>query len=67
MAKECKNYERNIRNCNCTYESCTKKGYCCECVVYHRERQELPACFFDEGFEKTYDRTFRNFIKMVKE
>jgi len=37
---------------------------CCECVSYHRNRKELPACFFPANAEKTYDRSIKNFIKL---
>ncbi len=43
--KECK-VDKNKTKCNCTYEPCPRKGICCECVSYHRDSGELPACFF---------------------
>jgi hypothetical protein len=52
--------------CNCTYEPCERKGRCCECLHYHRQSGELPACFFNKEFEKTYDRSIENFIRMHK-
>ncbi len=63
---EC-NKKRNISNCNCTYNPCSRKGVCCECVTYHRMMGELPACFFPDDVEKTYDRTVENFIKTYQE
>ena len=62
---ECKSEENKIR-CNCTYP-CDKKGICCECLRYHMKRNEVPACFFPNDVEKTYDRTIENFIKIYKE
>jgi len=62
---ECK-ININKKKCNCTYP-CDKKGMCCECISYHRNRGELPACYFPDDIEKTYDRTVENFIKIVKE
>ncbi|MCK4835342.1 MAG: hypothetical protein KAT17_01825 [Candidatus Aminicenantes bacterium] len=59
---ECKK-EVNLDFCNCTYEPCTRKGICCECIAYHRKYNELPACFFSDEAEKTYDRSFRKFIE----
>ncbi|MEM4245007.1 MAG: DUF6485 family protein [Candidatus Nanoarchaeia archaeon] len=56
--------EENMRNCNCTYEPCSRKGYCCECILYHRKRNELPACFFPKEIEKTYDRSIKRFVKI---
>ena len=63
---DCPNYEQNLADCNCTYEPCSKKGKCCECVAYHRRSGELPACFFSDDVEKTYDRSFARFKKSVK-
>jgi hypothetical protein len=64
--KECKNYEANRKRCNCSYEPCGKKGYCCECLHYHRSRGELPACFFPPEVERTYDRSIQRFISLQK-
>lgn len=58
---ECK-AEKNKKNCNCTYP-CSRKGICCECLSYHRARDELPACFFSSDDERTYDRSIDAFIK----
>jgi len=59
---ECKEKE-NLENCPCTYPGCSKKGKCCDCIKYHKERGELPACFFSEEAEKTYDRSIEKFIQ----
>ena len=59
---ECK-IEQNKPNCNCTYEPCARKGICCECLHYHRKQGQLPACFFPDDVEKTYDRSIEKFIK----
>lgn len=61
---EC-NTEANIKSCTCTY-SCKRRGKCCECVQYHRRSGEIPGCFFTPEFERTYDRSASNFIKMHK-
>ncbi len=60
---ECK-LEQNKQNCNCTYEPCSRKGMCCECIRYHWQQGELPACLFPADVEKTYDRSIENFIKL---
>ncbi len=60
---ECKNFDRNQDICNCSYP-CSRKGLCCECVHYHRKRGELPACYFPEDAEKTYDRSIEHFIEI---
>jgi hypothetical protein len=57
--------EKNRKECTCTYESCDKKGKCCECVAYHRRRGEIPGCFFPAAFERTYDRSLRKFIETM--
>ncbi|GBD98397.1 hypothetical protein BMS3Abin07_00411 [bacterium BMS3Abin07] len=57
--------ENNIRHCNCSYGSCERKGKCCLCISYHRKSRELPACFFYDDYERTYDRSLDNFLKMV--
>jgi len=55
--------ENNLKNCFCTYPNCSRKGVCCECIKYHRERNELPACYFSKQVEKIYDRSIKKFIK----
>jgi len=52
----CPNKEKNLEHCNCTY-ACEKKGLCCECVAYHRDKGQIPACFFSKEAEATYDRS----------
>ncbi len=64
--KEC-NVKNNMQNCNCTWEPCSRKGVCCECLQYHWSRDELPACFFPDDVEKTYDRSLRRFIEVYKD
>jgi hypothetical protein len=60
---ECK-MEKNNPYCNCSYEPCSRKYKCCECLHYHRKNNELPACFFNAEFERTYDRSIANFLRM---
>jgi len=59
---DCKSLE-NKKNCNCSYP-CNKKGVCCDCIAYHRNIGQLPACYFLDEDEKTYDRSIENFIKL---
>ena len=59
---ECK-IEQNKARCNCTYEPCSRKGLCCECVYYHRKMGQIPACFFSNDAEKTFDRSIARFIQ----
>jgi hypothetical protein len=60
---ECR-MEKNSRYCNCTYEPCSRKHKCCECLHYHRQNAELPACFFTEEQERTYNRSISYFIEL---
>lgn len=62
---EC-NKNKNLKNCSCTYEPCSRKGICCECIAYHRANGELPACYFSKEGERTYNRTIEYFIKDYK-
>ncbi|MCD4734960.1 MAG: DUF6485 family protein [Bacteroidales bacterium] len=61
--KTCKS-DNNSMYCNCTYP-CSKKGVCCDCLHYHRKMGELPACYFPEDAERTYDRSIEYFIEIV--
>lgn len=63
---ECKK-ERNLNLCNCTYESCGRTGTCCDCLQYHLRMRQLPACCFDRDAERTYDRSFEHFARLVTE
>ncbi|MFW5870745.1 MAG: DUF6485 family protein [Candidatus Sumerlaeota bacterium] len=60
---ECLNKEKNMGRCNCTYEPCPRKGVCCECIAYHKAMDELPACYFSDDVERTYDRSISNFVR----
>jgi hypothetical protein len=62
----CPNQKNNLAECNCSYEPCSRKGICCSCIAYHRKSRQLPACFFSEESEKTFDRSFANFIRENK-
>ena len=63
---EC-NIEANKTKCNCTYESCSRKGKCCDCISYHLKYDELPACVFPREVERTYDRSFARFVRVFQE
>jgi len=62
---ECK-IEENLAQCPCTYEPCSKKGKCCECIRYHWRMGELPGCLFPPEAERTYDRSIAHFIRIYK-
>lgn len=59
---ECRQKE-NLKSCPCTYPGCPRKGICCECIRHHREKGELPACYFSKKVEKIYNRSIEMFIK----
>ncbi|MGD1047792.1 MAG: DUF6485 family protein [Candidatus Krumholzibacteriaceae bacterium] len=63
MAARCEKLEDNLRGCTCTYKGCPRHGRCCDCLRYHLEARELPACAFPADVEKTYDRSFECFIR----
>ena len=54
----------NKASCSCTYEPCSRKGKCCECITYHLKSDELPACCFPPEVETTYDRSFARFVQV---
>ncbi|TAN38621.1 MAG: cytosolic protein [Verrucomicrobia bacterium] len=55
----------NQTGCNCTYEPCSRKGMCCDCLRYHLSSRELPACCFSPAAEATFDRSFEHFARLV--
>lgn len=63
---ECKK-DQNLENCNCSYEPCSRKGICCDCLRYHLRSRQLPACCFSDSAEKTFDRSFEHFARLVQE
>jgi hypothetical protein len=62
---EC-NKNKNLGRCNCSYEPCSRKGLCCECIQYHWSHRELPACFFPDSVERTYDRSLSRFLEIYR-
>jgi hypothetical protein len=61
---ECKQ-EQNRQSCNCSYDPCSRKGICCDCISYHLSSRQLPACCFTDSAERTYDRSFEHFARLV--
>ena len=59
--------EQNLASCNCSYEPCARKGICCECIGYHLKSRQLPGCCFPADAEKTWDRSFEHFARLVAE
>lgn len=64
--REC-NIKKNKEMCNCSYEPCSRKGVCCECIQYHLSSSQFPACLFPDDVEKTYDRSIEKFIKTYQQ
>jgi len=60
---ECKQ-ETNLARCTCTYEPCSRKGLCCDCIAYHRRNDEVPGCLFPPEAERTYDRSIAHFVRL---
>jgi hypothetical protein len=65
--EKCLRQEINLEQCPCTYESCERRGICCECLRHHRTAGELPACYFSPEVERTYDRSISRFLESWKE
>ncbi len=59
--------DRNMKRCNCSYEPCSRKGKCCDCLTYHWRMGELPACMFPDDVERSYDRSIELFIKTYQQ
>jgi len=59
---EC-NLKANKARCPCTYEPCSRKGKCCECIEYHLKYNELPGCVFPPELERTFDRSISRFVQ----
>ena len=60
---ECKR-EENLQECTCSATTCQKRGICCECVRSHRERSEIPGCFFPKSAELKHNRSIEYFIEV---
>ncbi|MBI5884160.1 MAG: hypothetical protein HZB91_13780 [Elusimicrobia bacterium] len=60
--KEC-SAQKNKSRCACTYDPCSRKGICCDCLDYHFKNGQLPGCLFPKDVEKTYDRSIEKFIE----
>jgi len=53
---------RTGADCKCTYEGCSRKGNCCQCVAFHRDRGEATGCMFTPAGERSYDRSLKNLM-----
>jgi len=59
--------DANMARCNCSADVCSRKGVCCDCIAYHIRQRQLPACAFPADAERTYDRSFAHFARLVEE
>lgn len=58
--------EKNLKICTCSYEPCSRKGKCCECILYHKKNGEIPGCLFPKDKERTYNRSIEFFISIYQ-
>jgi hypothetical protein len=63
---DCK-VERNKALCTCTYPGCSRHALCCDCLLYHRSKRQLPGCMFPPDVEASWDRSFETFARLVRE
>ena len=64
---EC-NLDERKNSCVCTYNSCSRRGKCCECIEYHLSMNQLPGCAFakiSKKAEKSYNRNFDYFAQLI--
>ncbi|MFY9393485.1 MAG: hypothetical protein WBI32_00655 [Halanaerobiales bacterium] len=40
----CPNINVNKKECSCFSTNCSRHGFCCACIEYHRKNGGLPAC-----------------------
>lgn len=55
---------RTAADCKCTYTpACSRRGNCCQCIAYHRDKGQATACMFTPEGERTYDRSLKNLMR----
>jgi hypothetical protein len=54
---------RTADDCFCTYTACSRRGNCCQCIAFHRDRAEATGCMFTPAGEKSYDRSLANLMR----
>jgi len=45
--QRCPNKGANEEECPCSEVDCARHGVCCECIAYHKDCGDLPACLKD--------------------
>ncbi len=63
---ECKQ-KVNEERCTCTYPGCSRHAICCDCLHYHKKKRQLPGCFFPADVERTWERSFDAFARLVQQ
>jgi len=66
MSDACARQASGAADCPCTYPGCSRRGNCCQCVAYHRVKDQLPACYFTSQQEKSFDRSIAFFLSCRK-
>jgi hypothetical protein len=59
----CPNREVNKKRCPCPKKQCVNNGLCCECVLKHKRKGDLPACFRMQFLGKAIDTLSEPFKK----
>lgn len=44
LKKDCPSRDNIRKRCTCKNTTCPRWGICCECVFFHKEKGEKPAC-----------------------
>jgi len=57
---ECRK-EDNLKFCNCGFD-CERKGICCLCLANHRDKGQLPACYFTDIVASSHDRSIETYL-----
>ncbi len=56
--------ESNAKDCSCLHKGCSHHGICCECLRYHKNMNELPACLFPKEISDTDERSISKFVEI---
>lgn len=55
----CVNYD----SCPCPKVSCPNHGYCCKCVIKHKNTDSLPYCLFEDNGGDKSNSNYYNKLK----
>ena len=65
MSDACARQASGAKDCPCTYPGCPRHGNCCQCVAHHRDKSQLPACYFTAAQEKSFDRSVAFYLSCI--